>query len=60
MSDDTAEKETPAEPKRPEWGYKKEFGINTKMRELILQTKGLAEAELATLRKKLERLTYGG
>lgn len=52
--------EKPEEPKRPEWAYKREFGINTKMREVILQTKSVAEAELAGLRQKLERLTYGG
>lgn len=52
--------EIPAEaPKPPAWEYKTEFGINTQLREIVLKSKEFAEAELATLRRKLDRITYG-
>lgn len=52
----------PEEPKQkpPEWQYKTEFGINTRMREIIGKTIEVSELELKTLRHKLDRLTYGG
>ena len=43
----------------PEWKYKEEFGIVTHLREVVKATKGATELELAELRRKLERLTYG-
>jgi|WetSurSiteA1Bulk_404760.scaffolds.fasta_scaffold308405_2 hypothetical protein len=55
------EKETQAEeaPKKPQWEYRKTFKINERMKEVLTLTKGVAEQEVAGLRKKLDRLTYG-
>jgi hypothetical protein len=53
------EEKKPEEIPRPEWGYKEEFGIVTKLREAIQLTKGATEKELEGLRRKLDRLTYG-
>ena len=47
------------EEKPPEWQYKEEFGLVTKLREAIKGTKEASEHELTALRRKLERLTYG-
>lgn len=49
----------PEKPKPPEWEYKTEFGINSRMRDLIDKSKEFAELELSNLRRKLDRLTYG-
>jgi hypothetical protein len=54
----------PEEKKDPEipqvnWEYRKEFGINSKLREAVLLTKDATQSEIASLRRKLERLTYG-
>lgn len=54
MSDEKKE-ETP----QLEWEYKTEFGINTKMREVIQATLKVAEASIESYRKKIEKLTYG-
>jgi len=43
----------------PEWKYKEEFGIVSKLREVVKATQIASEKELADLRRKLERLTYG-
>lgn len=51
-------KEDEAHP-QANWEYRSEFGIVTKMRDAILTTKTATESELAVLRRKLERLTYG-
>jgi hypothetical protein len=53
MAEDEQEK------KRPEWTHKKEFGIVGEMRKVVLASKEVSEKELALLRRKLERLTYG-
>jgi hypothetical protein len=45
--------------KPPEWEYKEEFGIVSKLREVVKATQIASEKELADLRRKLERLTYG-
>lgn len=49
----------PEPPKGPEWEYKTEFGINSRMREVIDLTLKVAEAEIETYRKKIDKLTYG-
>jgi hypothetical protein len=41
------------------WEHRKEFGINSKLREAVLLTKDATQSEIAVLRRKLERLTYG-
>ena len=53
--------ELPEEPPKPKanWEYKTEFGINTKMREVIQATIKVCEAEIKTYRRKIEKLTYG-
>jgi hypothetical protein len=56
MDDD---KKEPEAPPQANWEYRQEFGIVTKMREAIKLTKTATESELAILRRKLERLTYG-
>lgn len=48
------------EPKRAEWQFKTEFGINTRMREIVHKAIEFSELELANLRRKLDRMTYGG
>jgi hypothetical protein len=53
------EKKDPEVTTQANWEYRKEFGIVTKMRDAILTTKTATESELALLRRKLERLTYG-
>jgi hypothetical protein len=45
--------------KPPEWKYKEEFGIVTKLKEAVKATAVASEHELSNLRRKLERLTYG-
>ena len=55
----TEEKKEPEVPPQANWEYRQEFGIVTKMREAINLTKTATESELAVLRRKLERLTYG-
>jgi hypothetical protein len=43
----------------PEWEFRKEFRISEQMREVAKASKAAAEAEIARLRRKLEKLTYG-
>ncbi len=69
MSDETKTEEEPKaeasaetpkpEPPKANWEYKKEFGIVTKMREIVLLTKEAHEIEVERLRRQLEKLTYG-
>lgn len=47
------------EQKNPEWEYKEEFGIVTRLKEAVKVTAVASEKELSNLRRKLERLTYG-
>jgi hypothetical protein len=54
------EEKKPEETPRANWGYKQEFGIVTELRKAISLTKEATEKELAGLRRKLERMTYGG
>jgi hypothetical protein len=42
------------------WEYKTEFGINTKMKEILKMTLTAAQAERDRLKKKLDKLQYGG
>lgn len=51
--------ETPPEPPKANWEFKQEFGIVTKMREIVLLTKEAHEIEVDRLRRQLEKLTYG-
>lgn len=49
----------PEPPPGPNWGYKTEFAINGRMRDLIQKSISAAEQERDALLRKLERLTYG-
>ena len=51
--------EKPATPPAPEWNYKEEFGIVKHLKEVVKVTRTASEMELAELRRKLDRLTYG-
>jgi hypothetical protein len=42
------------------WEHKTEFGINTKMKEILKLTLSAAQAERDRLKKKLDKLQYGG
>lgn len=64
MSGDPRDGDTPDETAAPEppkatWECKTEFGINARMREVIEATIKVAEAEVETYKRKIERLTYG-
>jgi len=52
--------EVPKEEAPPNWEYKTDFAINTKMREVVTKTIEASELELAGLLRKLDKLTYGG
>lgn len=41
------------------WEYKTEFGINTRMKEVLKATLAAAQAERDRLKKKLDKLQYG-
>lgn len=49
--------EIPREP--PKWERRETFRINERMKEVIGLTIKASEAELAVLRRKLDKLTYG-
>ncbi len=60
MADQELPPETPSpEPDKPRWEKRDTFGINERMKEVISLTKGVAEKELESLRRKLEKLQYG-
>ncbi len=44
----------------PQWQYREEFGISKQMREIVRTSKEVAEKEIESLRRKLDKLTYGG
>ena len=46
-------------PEAPKWEYKKTFGINERMKNVIGLTIEATESELVVLRRKLDKLTYG-
>jgi hypothetical protein len=52
-------KDTTTEGEAPNWEHTREFKINKLTRDLIRQTIDVTEAELASLRRRLEKLTYG-
>jgi len=59
MSDEPKAPETPEEPAKPQWEYKTEFGINTKLRDIVHKAIDASSAEIVSLKRKLDRLTYG-
>lgn len=59
-SDEGAPKaETSEERQPPQWEFRKEFRINTQMREMLNLTRKVTELEIDRLRRKVEKLTYG-
>lgn len=65
MSDEPEVPETPEEPPKfeekppPTWEYKTEFGIHTKLKDVVSKTIDVTATEIEVLKKKLDRLTYG-
>lgn len=57
MSDDP--KPEPPQDEAPSWQYKTEFGINTRLREVIKMTIEASTLEVEALKRKLDKLTYG-
>jgi len=47
------------DPPKPEWVYKDEFRIVGEMRKVVNLAKEASEKELASLQRKLDKLTYG-
>lgn len=47
------------EPPKVEWKFKRNLGINEEMKKVIGLTIEASNAEIASLRRKLEKLTYG-
>jgi hypothetical protein len=50
---------TEPQPKPPGWEYRKNFRINEEMKKVINLTIAASQAEIAVLRRKLQKLTYG-
>lgn len=48
------------EESRFNWEYRNEFRVNTQMRDLVQLTRVVTETEIDRLRRKLEKLNYGG
>lgn len=44
---------------KAEWKFKRNLGINEQMKKVINLTIEATNSEIATLRRKLEKLTYG-
>ncbi len=57
--EEATEAEVPKEEAPPNWEYKTDFAINTKMREVVAKSIEASELELAGLLRKLDKLTYG-
>lgn len=47
------------DPPKAEWKFKKNLGINDKMKNVINLTISATQSEILVLRRKLEKLTYG-
>lgn len=60
MSEKLISEEMPEEPQKPkaEW-EKREFAINSKMKEVCKLSIVATQAEIASLKKKLSKLQYG-
>jgi hypothetical protein len=46
-------------PRQPEWQHKTNFGVTEQMRKIIGLTIEASQSEIASLRRKLKKLTYG-
>jgi hypothetical protein len=52
--------ETPSEPPKASWERRETFALNDRMREVISKTAEAVNAEIASLQRKIDKLTYGG
>lgn len=57
MSDEKPD--APEEKRPPSWEYKTEFGINTKLKDIVGKTIDATTAEIDRLKRQLDKLTYG-
>lgn len=44
---------------KPQWERREGLALNQRMKEVLQLTKQAAEQEIAALRRKLDKLTYG-
>lgn len=60
MTDDVKKEEQPQEQPQagPQW-EKREFNLNSKMKDVIKLSVKATEAEITALRRKLKKLQYG-
>jgi hypothetical protein len=56
MPDDEKPPEAPAAPK---WEYRTEMRISKEMREIVLATIKVSQAQIDLLKRKVEKLQYG-
>jgi hypothetical protein len=49
----------PEEPPKAQWEFKKNMGINEEMKKVVNLTISATHSEIAVLRRKLSKLTYG-
>jgi hypothetical protein len=47
------------ETSKPQWERREGLALNQRMKEVLQLTKQAAEQEIAALRRKLDKLTYG-
>ena len=50
---------TEAPSEAPQWEYRERFKIHDRMQDIVEKTITATGAELAVLRRKLDKLTYG-
>lgn len=58
MNDEESKDEKPEQPPQPEW-QRREFAINSKMKEVVRLAIPATQAQIALLKRKLEKLQYG-
>lgn len=51
---------TEEQKKIPMWEKKTSFAINTQMRSVVLELIKVTEQEIESLRRRLDKATYGG
>ena len=59
MEDEKTPEPTPEPAPQAKWEYRKNFGINERMKDVIGKTIDATESELVVLRRKLDKLQYG-
>lgn len=56
----TGEETKEAKPPPPQWERRTSFKINDRMKDIVEKTIDVSRAEVVRLRRKLEKLQYGG